>query len=71
MKRTCILFLACTLLLSGCVSQTPSSPVTKDEEVVEKDHAFESYLNDVVVELAESDYTTMHHYFEHPADFAV
>lgn len=71
MKRTCILFLACTLLLSGCVSQTPSSPVTKDEEVVEKDHTFESFLNDVVVELAESDYTTMHHYFEHPADFGI
>ena len=69
MKRKIALLLALALGLSAC-SAAPSQP-DEPPASASKNESFTEYLNDYVVKVAENDYTTLHHYFEHPEKYGI
>lgn len=78
MKRKLPLLLSFTLLLTACSSSLSKEPASSQEQVQEiqenvsrEDASFTDYLDEYVVTMAESDYTTMHHFFEHPEKYGI
>ena len=62
------LFISFTVLsLTAC-----SSTTMQDNTFAAKENKdFTKYTNQLVVEYAENDYTTMHQFFEHPEDYGI
>ncbi|EOS60001.1 hypothetical protein C815_01854 [Firmicutes bacterium M10-2] len=70
MKAKIALILALTLGLSAC-SAAPAKNQTDQPISQQANEQFTKYLNDYVVEMAESDFTTMHQFFEHPENYGI
>ena len=63
MKKLISLFVSFVLLSSTCGCVTPVADQPNEE--------FSQYVNELVIDIAESDYTTMHQYFENPEDYGI
>ena len=64
-KTTLISFTV--LSLSACASTT----IQDNSFSTKENKAFTKYTNQLVVEYAQDDYTTMHQFFEHPQDYGI
>ena len=64
-KKICISFTV--LALTACSSTTMQDNTFSSKE----NKSFTKYTNQLVVEYAENDYTTMHQFFEHPEDYGI
>lgn len=78
MKKKLPLLLSFALLLTACSSSSPAEPIPSSKPVQEvqenasqDESSFTDYLNEYVITMAESDYTTMHHFFEHPENYGI
>lgn len=64
-KKIAVCFIGLNLVACGSTSLQDNS-FSKDEN-----KKFTKYTNELVVEMAESSYTTMHQYFENPEDYGI